>query len=143
MLPVLKLLGLVRAVCFMFSSFARSISVVLFERFAPCVQILWSLSSGSQIFQSFSSGLLLVSLFRVVCSFFLLVVFERFAPCSQVLHCLSSGLLLVFSEFYFAFRSALFLLVKILVSFACLALCSQRPESLSSGLLFVLQCSRL
>ena len=93
----------VRAVCSLFSN-----SLVLFERFAPCSQVLSSLSLGLlQILESPSSDSLRFLSFRAVCFFVskFQVFFEQFAPCCQT-HLdsfernslvFSSGLLLEFS----------------------------------------------
>ena len=59
-----------RAVCALFSS-----SLVSFERFAPCSQILYSLSSGLLPFSNSLVGFFFLSSLRLP--------FERFAPCSQ------------------------------------------------------------
>ena len=103
-------------------------SLVSFERFTPCSNILYALSSG----------------LRPVYS---LVHFEEFAPCSQIPKSLSSGLLLVL-KFFAVFRGQLLvpripstfravcaLFSSSLVSFERFAPCSQILYSLSSGLL--------
>ena len=81
--------SLFRAVCSLFSK-----SSVSFERFSPCSQFLYSLSSG--LLHS------LVSFPRSIS----LVPFERFAPCVQILWSLSSSLLLVL-KFSSLIRAAL------------------------------------
>ena len=92
-----------RAVCSLFSTFlvilvSFEICLVSFDRFAPCFQILWSLSCDLLLVlsSSTSSGWLLAFKF---CSLFRnsLVSSERFASASAILSFLSSGVLLVFN----------------------------------------------
>ena len=81
---VLKFPSLCWAVCSLFSN-----SLVPFERFDPCSQILYFLCSGLLFVLKFPSPL------QAVCSFILqsVVSFERFAPSPEILLRLSSGLL--------------------------------------------------
>ena len=65
-----------------------STTLVPFERFAPCSEILLSLSLGLLLF---SNSLVVVEGFAP-CSE---IAFERFSPCSQIRSSLSSGLLLL------------------------------------------------
>ena len=127
---VLKFSSLFRAVCSLFS-----ISLLSFERFAPCSHIPQSRSSSLRLVvelylvsvERFAPFVLkFPGLFRAVCTLFSnsLVSFERCAPCSQTLYSLSSGLLPIL-EFPSLFRAVCALFSHSLISFERFAPCSQ------------------